>query len=633
MRAPLPVLSLALCGLSLIPAAVLADDSQPETVVITATQLPTPEDEVASDMTVITADEIQNKQERTLPDVLEGVPGLNIVQTGGPGGQASVFMRGTNSDHTKVFIDGIDVSDPSNPNATYDFAQMLTDDIERVEVLRGPQSGLYGSDAIGGVINIITQSGSGPARLHASAEGGSFDTFNQSAGLLGSTGGFHYSTNVEHFHSGATPVTPLDLLAPGEKRNDDYYDNLTGSTKLGYVFGDGLDLGLVARQTSTHLRFTGDDYDVPPYTGVPNAQQSESDTMETYARTFAHLSCLDGRFDQTLGFAYTRKRTAGYLQADLPASVSLDTGERDKVSWQGIVKASRSETVVFGAEHARDAISAPLLASDSISSGYGELQSRLGRGFDSALNVRYDSSNRAGGKVTYRIAPTYMIAATGTRIRATWGTGFKIPTLSELFQSFPAFNFFANPNLKPETSEGYDVGIEQALGGQARIGVTYFDNHLHNLIDENATFTSYANVGRATTSGVESFIAYQPWKSFSLRIDYTYTEAFDDISNEQLERRPKHKASVDASWQVTPRLYLDSTVLMVSSWLDVTRDSLTPYATAPGYTTVNLAAHYDLTASLKVFARVDNLLDRRYEEPLGYLRPGLGVFGGVDVKL
>ena len=206
----------------------------PDTIVVTATRIPTPEEQVASSITVVTADDIAARQLQTLPDVLKEVPGLNLVQTGGPGGQSSVFMRGTNSNHTKVLVDGIDVSDPSNPGGAFDFGQFLTQDIQKVEILRGPQSGLYGSDAVGGVINIITKSGSGPAQFNVGVEAGSFDTFNQTAALSGSLDQFHYSANVEHFHSGETPVTPLDLLAPGEQRIDDYYDILTTSTTLGF---------------------------------------------------------------------------------------------------------------------------------------------------------------------------------------------------------------------------------------------------------------------------------------------------------------------------------------------------------------------------------------------------------------
>ncbi len=152
-------------------------------IVVSPTTIPTPVDQVASSVTVITAGDIQRQQIRTVPDALNTVPGLNVVQSGGPGGQTSVFMRGTNSNHVKVLIDGIDASDPSIANGTFDFAHLLTGDIEQIEVLRGPQSGLYGSDAIGGVISITTKKGEGPPKVKASVEGGSFQTFNQTAGL------------------------------------------------------------------------------------------------------------------------------------------------------------------------------------------------------------------------------------------------------------------------------------------------------------------------------------------------------------------------------------------------------------------------------------------------------------------
>ena len=188
-------------------------------VVVSPTTIPTPSYESASSTTVITGADIESHQYRTVPDALSLVPGLNIVQTGGPGGQTSVFIRGTNSNHVKVLIDGIDVSDPSNPNQSFDFGQLLTGDIARIEVLRGPQSGLYGSDAIGGVIAITTKQGSGPPKVTATLEGGSFGTFNQRVGFGGSQENFNYVFNVQHFRSTDTPVTPLNQLAPGEHRN------------------------------------------------------------------------------------------------------------------------------------------------------------------------------------------------------------------------------------------------------------------------------------------------------------------------------------------------------------------------------------------------------------------------------
>lgn len=635
MRTQRSVVSFAVSGLglSLVCVAALADEAPAENVVITATGVPTQQSQVASSVTVVTAEEIAAAQQRTIVDVLQQVPGLNIVQEGGPGGQTSVFMRGTNSNHTKVLVDGIDVSDPSNPNGSFDFGQLLTSDIERVEVLRGPQSGLYGSDAIGGVINIITQSGEGPARLDATVEGGSFDTFNQAATLLGSDGGFHYAATVDHLHAGATPVTPLDLLSPGEKRNDDYDDNLTVSTKLGYDVTDALDLGLVARETSTHLRFTSDSFDdLGDYLG-PDATQSETDTVETDSRAFVHDVSFGGVLEQTLGFEYSRKRSANYgNDAEL---ASVDLGQRDKVDWRGIIKASQGITLVLGAEHELDQILVsledPVDASDILNAGYAELQTQLGA-FAAALNVRYDDQSRFGSKATYRFAPNYVIAATGTQLKASIGTGFKAPSLAELFQNEPEFGFFANPNLKPEESTGFDVGFEQDLGKTVRFGLTWYHNRLHNLIDFNDTFTSYANVDRATTQGAESFLTWQPLPALSFRADYTYTEATDDATDQDLERRPKHKGSVSGTWQATSALSFTASVLILGDFFDINRPG-TMQLTAPGYTTVNLAASYDLTKDLRVFARVNNLFEKHYENPTGFLGAPLGAVAGVEVKL
>src|SRR5258708_1364578 len=157
--------------------AGVREETQLQSIVVTATGIPTPELQIASSVTVVTAEDIAARQIRTLPDLLKEVPGLNVVQSGGPGGQTSVFMRGTNSNHTKVLIDGIDVGDPSSPNASFDFGQLLTQDIQKVEVLRGPQSGLYGSDAIGGVINVITKSRTGPPHTTPAPQHPSFPTF------------------------------------------------------------------------------------------------------------------------------------------------------------------------------------------------------------------------------------------------------------------------------------------------------------------------------------------------------------------------------------------------------------------------------------------------------------------------
>jgi vitamin B12 transporter len=613
--------------------SVVAEDSSGadaplETQVVSATRIATPAAQLGSSVTVITAADIAAKQLRTVPDVLRLVPGLNVVQSGGPGGVTSVFMRGTNSNHTKVLIDGIDVSDPSNAGATFDFGQLLASDIERIEVLRGPQSGLYGSDAIGGVISITTRSGKGPFHLAGSLEGGSFHTFNQDISLGGATDQFQYAANVEHLHTGSTPVTPLDLLQPGEPRLNDYEDNVTASTRLGYTVTPGFDLSLVGRFTDAHYAFTGDDpFSFPSF---PSAMQSKSDTSQYYSRLSGHLVSFDGVLDQTLGVAYS---SAWTLNLDPNFGASVNSGDRLKIDWQGAVSLNRDETLVLEAEHAHDAIHEPINAAVTDNAGAAELQSHLGEHLYSALNVRYDDNQRFGSKVTWRFAPAYLISESDTRFSASAGTGFKAPTLGELYQNFPPF-FFANPQLQPETSTGYDLGVDQGLFNKViDVGVTGFRNDIRNLITTDVTGTTYANVGRAVTQGVESFIAWVPLQALQLRADYTYTQADDDIVHQELLRRPRHKATLDARWQMSDAVSLDTTVLYVGSWIDGNRDFSIPRLMAPAYTTVNLAVNYEMVSHLSVFGRIANLLNRHYQDPVGFLQPALGVMVGVRAQL
>ena len=608
-----------------IGAEILTGDAALQAVVITATRIPTAQAEVASSISVVTAADIAARQIRTLPDLLKEVPGLNVVQSGGPGGQTSVFMRGTNSNHTKVLIDGIDVSDPSSPNASFDFGQLLTADIEKVEILRGPQSGLYGSDAIGGVINVITTSGAGAPHASVSTEAGSFDTFNQMVAGSGSLGQFHYTTTVDHLHSSATPVTPLDYLPPGQRRIDDDYDNLTASTKLGFQISGNFDVGLVARYTNSHLHFTGDDFANFPST--PDTAQSESKTRQYYTRATAHLVSVNGVLDQTVGAAYNNIRSYDFSPDGPPTD---NFGARVKFDWQGIIALSQNEKLILGAEHQRDSITLPISADTTISSGYAELQSSFSDRLYETLAARYDDNDRFGSKVTYRFAPAYLIMESGTKLKASIGSGFKAPTLSEMFQSFhfPGFDFFANPNLRPETSVGWDAGFEQTVTGDVfQVGVTYFHNNIKNLIETNTT--SYLNIGRAVTDGVENFVLYRALSTLNFRFDYTYTQATDEMTQLELLRRPKNKESLNTAWQASDRLALNATLLSVSSWIDVNRDGSIPRLTAPGYTTLNVAGSYVISANWALTARIDNLFNRHYQNPDAFDQSTLGLFAGI----
>ncbi len=617
-----------------LPSLALADPPTPvEPVVVTATLTPTPLDQVASSITLITAADIASHQWRSLPDALIAVPGLSAVQTGGPGGETSVFIRGADANHTKVLIDGIEVDDPSNQDDTFDFGQVVTSDLERVEILRGPQSSLYGSDALGGVVNIITRTGEGPPRLDASLEGGSFASFDQSAALSGSTGPFDYAASVSHARSADTPVTPPELLAPGEKALGNFYDNRTVSTKLGLDPGGAFGVQLVVRYTDSDLRSTGEDFSFFP--AIPDAAQTGQSARQLFTRGEARLGLFGGAFENVFGVGYADYRTIIQAPDDgfgLPPP-TLDRGDRLKLDWLGTITLPGANTLVLGLDdEVERLIDSPIDAGDGERAAFGELQSRPMAGLNLAASVRIDDDDRFGAKATWRIAGSHQIAATGTLIKASYGTGFTAPSLTELFVSFPAFDFFANPALKPETSQGYDLGFEQPIG-PARVGVTWFHYAIHDLIDTNAAGDSYVNIGRAMTYGVESFAQVALGKGLTVRADYTYTFAWDDIDEEELLRRPKDKADVDATWQASGKLSLTASLNYVGAWVDGNRDFSIPRLKASPYATVDLAASYALTDRLTLFGRIDNLLDRRYQNPVGFLQPGIGAFAGVRVSL
>jgi vitamin B12 transporter len=612
----------------------------PEILVTSPTTVPTPINDVASSITVITSQQIEDHQWRTVPDALETVPGLNVVQTGGPGGLTSVFIRGTKSNDVKVLIDGIDVSDPSNTNDSFDFGQLLTSGIERIEILRGPQSGLYGSDAIGGVINIITKKGQGPLKVTGAIEGGSFGTNIERFSASGSQSIFNYAFNIAHFDSASTPVTPLNDLGPGEQRNNDAYENWTFSTKLGADINEHLTFNYVGRYTTSNLFSTSDDQ-FNPITGLafPDPVQSLQDIHEFFTRGEAVTTFFDGRLKNYLGINYSDTHT---LFDDPDAEIETNEGQRLKFDWRSVIAALPGETVVLGADQETETLlqNSPFTpvsnASRDDAGGYAELQSNLYDRFFLVSNVRYDDYDTFGGHATYRIAPAFIVPWTQTKLKATYGTAFKAPTLSQLYVNFPGlFPFFGNPDLKPEESTGYDAGFEQPLfHDRVSFGATYFHNNITNLIAANATDTTDINIGHAETQGVESFAEWVATDRLKLRADYTYTRAIDEATGQELltTLTPYDKGSLTALWTPIDPLTLSGTLVAVSKWVsEFDRDNLNaaPGEFAPGYVLVNAAATYKIDDHISVFARIDNLLNEHYENPLGFLRPGIGVYGGV----
>ncbi|MEN8261133.1 MAG: TonB-dependent receptor [Pseudomonadota bacterium] len=596
-----------------------------DTLVVTATRTETELREVGSSITVITADEIESRRAVSVSDVLRGVPGLDVVQSGGLGKQTSVFMRGADSNHTLVLIDGVEMNDPSDPAGAFDFADLLVDDIERIEILRGAQSTLYGSDAIGGVINIITKKGSGAPRYFLQSEGGTYDTFKVGGGVSGGTDLLRYNVNASRLETENFSVADKRL---GNSERDPY-ENTTVAARFGFKPMDALDFDWT-------LRYQEGDSDLDTcFDAVtfltcddPNAR---SDNESLFTRFQSNLTLFDGLWKQTLGVAYTDVDRDVDDKVDPLNPFSLGKlwfeGKKLKADWQHIVRLHETNILTFGAETEEQWMRSNSVSRKSFNTTgfYLQDQIRLLDRFFTTAGVRVDDQNRIGSRVTWRLAQTINIDETGTRLKGSYGTGFKSPSLFDLFDPI-----FGNPDLRPEKSRGWDVGVEQNLWAErVLIGATYFQNIFIDLIGfdfdlANLTFRS-ENIGRAVAEGVESFIEMRPIEDLTLRGNYTYTRTRDDATKERLLRRPTHKGSFDANYRFLGNADVNLHILMVGDREDFP-------SRAAGYVRVDLAAGYQVNKYLKVFGRVDNLFDKKYQEALGFGATRIAGFAGVRLS-
>ena len=627
---------LALASL-LLSSTAFAQARPPLTITITPTRVESAAEDTGASVTVISAQQIEQRQYETIADALQDVPGLNIVQSGGAGKQTAVFMRGTNSNHVLVLIDGVRASDPSTVSGTFNFAHLPVDGVERVEVVRGPLSTLYGSDAIGGVINIITRKGKGPTQSSVLAEAGSFRTFHESATVSGSQSRFNYNVTVTALNTDGASVTP-GRLRRGRDNEADPYANQSVSSRLGADLTESFSLSLFTRYIGTTNAYDGSAED-------PDTREK---THQWYNRLQGDLSLFEGAWKQTFGASYvdvSRRDTNdpdGYSTA---RSLGVNHGERIKYDWQNDLRFFPGHTLTVGAETEEERFSSRNLRASSLTATPTTSADRAdARTTGIFANDTYALTDRltlsAGGRIedhsrfdtfgTYRAGAAYVFPSTETRFKVGYGTGFKAPTLSQLFAQTATFS--GNPNLQPEESKGWEAGLEQGLAsGRVTVGSTFFHNDITNLIVSNATFTSYANIGRARTWGFESFIQVAATPSLSVRLDHTYTEAEDRSNSSELLRRPKHKIGVGADYNPTTEWTIGTNAVYNGSRADI--DAVTFRRIYPnGATTANLTTSYKVSETWTVFGRASNLFNRKFEDPDGFQQPGLGVFGGVRAR-
>ncbi len=601
-------------------------------VVVTATRTETPENEIGSAMTVITEKDIADKNITNVADALRTVPGLDVVRAGGMGQQTSVFMRGANSNHTLVLVDGVEMNDPSSPTGAFDFAFLQTDNIERIEVVRGAASAAYGSDAIGGVINVITKKGTGKTKLTAVAEGGSYDTWKTGGNISGSTERINYSFDASRLETAGFSAADKNQgnVLPNGYRNT----NLSGRT--GFKVNEALDLGVTLRYGEGKSFLDnggGKGADDPNFYGRFN---------ELFTRGFGHLKLFEGFWEQTVGVAYSRTDRNNINAIDPLnnfSSAATNLGEKVKLDYQNIFHVHKSNTVMLGIEEEADSLSSsansdypawsysssasiPIKTMNTLAYYLQDQIKLFDRSF-TTLGVRYDDNNRFGGHETWRANELYTIKETATRLKGSYGTGFKAPTLNQLYDTIYGTG---NLNLKPETSRGWDVGLEQDVFKKlSTIGISYFENAFSNLIQANAAPYVNQNVSKAKTNGIETFMEMRPLTDLTLRSTYTYQDAKNLDTGYQLLRRPRNKASFDTDYRFLEKAHVHVNVLIVGQKADYA-------STVAGYVMLNLAGSYDIHKYVQVFGRIDNVLNKQYEEVYGYGTSSIAGYGGVKLS-
>ncbi|MEW5703185.1 MAG: TonB-dependent receptor [Pseudomonadota bacterium] len=620
-----------------------ATSTLPE-VVVTATRIATPREQVASSITVITADEIARRQYRVIEDALRSVSSLSVVRNGGPGKNTAVFSRGSSANHTLVLLDGIEMNDPSTPDGRMNFAGLPIEDVERIEVLHGPQGTLYGSDAIGAVVNIITKKGSGAPTATLSLEGGSFDTFRQMLNLRGGEKLFDYSVTFQGVTTDGVSVAPARFTPAGSVKDKDGYDNQTVSANLGITPNEILAFRFTGRFTDLRNDL---DLNVFPI-------QADNDSHDEEDRLFlggeASLSLFEGRSEHRLAATYTdynrivRDDPDAFNPFDFLRSKAV--GEKLKFEIQNDFRFVENHVLTLGLETEEEKIKTST-DSDSLfgpftsaakadvqtNAVYLQDQFAYRDRFFGTLGVRLDDPDSFGSETTYRIAPAYLHRETGTKVRGAYAKGFKAPALFQLFgSSISGFGVFSgNPNLKPEVSRGWEIGFDQGLfDRRLTVGVTYYENDIKNLIE--GTATTNLNIGKAETKGVEVTATAKLLENLDLDARYAYTRAENSTTGQELLRRPLHKAGFDFAYRPITELRLNLGGTYIGRRHDI--DALTfGRVKGAGYFLADVAATYDVAEGWQAFGRLENAFSHKVEDPDGFGQPGFAFFLGLKRSL
>ncbi|HXH16845.1 MAG TPA: TonB-dependent receptor [Sphingomonas sp.] len=611
----------------------IPDSDTPE-LVVTASRVAQPASEIGQAVTVIDREEIERRQSVVVSDLLATTPGVTVTRNGTIGALTSVRIRGAESDQTLVVIDGVRVNDPASTGGGFDFGNLLSSSVERIEVLRGPNSVPWGSQAIGGVVNIITAAPTEGLQARANAEYGYADSVFASAGVSGAKGPVSGSLTGGYLRSDG-----ISSAASGTER--DGYRQYGATGRLGVEFAPGI--GLDLRGYFADSRGEIDDGFGPAPDYAFGDSPAYGTTQELYGYAGLHANTADGRFNNRVAFTIADINRDNFSQPGGDVSF-LGRGRSERYEYQGDFRPLDQVRVVAGVERENSRYNDGFTYADTgITSVYGQLIVKPVDILTLTGGVRNDDHEDFGNHTTFG-ANAALALRTGTTVRASYGEGFKAPTLYQLFSDY------GNRGLDPETARNFDIGVEQAfLGNRARVGVTYFNRRTRNQIDfrdcseaEQATagsicvgrpFGVYDNVARAEADGVELTLALRPVDALTLTANYSYIDtenrSIGATFGNDLARRPTQTTSVNADYRFAFGLSIGGTVTMVGDSFDDAANT----TRIDGYAIGGVRAELPIGDRFAVYGRIDNVTDASYQTIAGYGTYGRAAYGGVRLRL
>ncbi|HEV2804333.1 MAG TPA: TonB-dependent receptor [Chthoniobacterales bacterium] len=589
-------------------------------IVVSATRIETLEEDSPATVDVLRSDDFEINQTHRVADALREVPGVSVVQSGPPGSLTSVFTRGLRSEHTQVLLDGIPVN--QGLQGAFNFGDLTTDNIDRIEIVRGPQSTIYGPRALAGVIQIFTKRGRSEPAGEFSLEGGSNSTVRGTLSSAGSANQFDYSVG-------------LSGLTTDNERPNNEYRLWSGITNLGWSPNEQLRLSALVTYSLADL-------------GLPNTIFDPRPRDNFLTERWLVAPHLDFKPTQwwthRLIFSYDEERQVNDPNDDGFVGPTRALFTRATVDYQNDLKPASWLTLTSGlfyshvdAGQERPFVSQifgpqPTFISDETEETSVFVQASVTpfKGMNFVAGGRYDHFNQFGDIWTYRFAGSYLIAKTDTHLHASVATGFSPPSAQDKI-------FGNNFALEPEENLGWDVGVEQRFyEGRVMFGLTYFHNDLSNVIGFNGLFETL-NLGAAETQGIEFEFRATPITDLTLVATYTYLDAHNtsaaditQLPGARLPRRPRNEAYISASYLWTKKLRTTIEAKFVNA-----REELNfggPNFDIEDYAFVNLAAEYEVSHRFSVYARINNLTDEQYSEVFGFPALGRTAFAGFKVR-